>query len=145
MKNINQKFKQLLFYTIIALLFYTNLFAGESFFNEAKEKFDQKKFEDSKFLFQRNIVYNPKDAKSYLYLAKIFEEKEDEVYEELNLNTVLLLNPKNEEAIYMLMQLKIKQSNFSATKELLKKFNLVCVSICSKNKKIEKKLESLSP
>ncbi len=46
MKNINQKFKQLLFYTIIALLFYTNLFAGESFFNEAKEKFDQKKFED---------------------------------------------------------------------------------------------------
>ena len=102
-------------------------------------------FEDSKFLFEKDIVFNPKNEISYLYLAKIFEEKEDEVYEELNLNTVLLLNPKNEEAIYMLMQLKIKQSNFSATKELLKKFNLVCVSICSKNQKIEKKLESLSP
>ena len=96
-------------------------------------------------MFEKDIVFNPKNEISYLYLAKIFEEKEDEVYEELNLNTVLLLNPKNEEAIYMLMQLKIKQSNFSATKELLKKFNLVCVSICSKNQKIEKKLESLSP
>ena len=33
---------------------------------------------------------------SYLYLAKIFENEENEEYEELNLNTVLLLNPKNE-------------------------------------------------
>tara|TARA_B100000378_G_C17866880_1_gene350666 strand:+ start:69 stop:497 length:429 start_codon:yes stop_codon:yes gene_type:complete len=131
---------------IVNLLLFFPLYGKESkYFTDAKKLYQEKNFEDSKFLFEKDIVFNPKNEISYLYLAKIFEEKEDEVYEELNLNTVLLLNPKNEEAIYMLMQLKIKQSNFSATKELLKKFNLVCVSICSKNKKIEKKLESLSP
>ena len=112
MKNINQKFKQLLFYTIIALLFYTNLFAGESFFNEAKEKFDQKKFEDSKFLFQRNIVYNPKDAKSYLYLAKIFKSEENETEQIKNINTTLLLEPDNEEAMYMLINYELDKSNY---------------------------------
>jgi len=131
---------------IVNLLLFFPLHGKESkYFTDAKKLYQEKNFEDSKFLFEKDIVFNPKNEISYLYLAKIFEEKEDEVYEELNLNTVLLLNPKNEEAIYMLMQLKIKQSNFSATKELLKKFNLVCVSICSKNQKIEKKLESLSP
>ena len=131
---------------IVNLLLFFPLYGKESkYFTDAKKLYQEKNFEDSKFLFEKDIVFNPKNEISYLYLAKIFEEKEDEVYEELNLNTVLLLNPKNEEAIYMLMQLKIKQSNFSATKELLKKFNLVCVSICSKNQKIEKKLESLSP
>ena len=131
---------------IVNLLLFFPLYGKESkYFTDAKKLYQEKNFEDSKFLFEKDIVFNPKNEISYLYLAKIFEEKEDEVYEELNLNTVLLLNPKNEEAIYMLMQLKIKQSNFSATKELLKKFNLVCVAICSKNKKIEKKLESLSP
>ena len=132
--------------TIITIFFITSIQGAESnFFAEGKKLFLKKDLEGSKFLFEKDIVFNPKNEISYLYLAKIFEEKEDEVYEELNLNTVLLLNPKNEEAIYMLMQLKIKQSNFSATKELLKKFNLVCVSICSKNQKIEKKLEGLSP
>ena len=131
---------------VVNLLLFFPLYGKDSkYFTDAKKLYQEKNFEDSKFLFEKDIVFNPKNEISYLYLAKIFEEKEDEVYEELNLNTVLLLNPKNEEAIYMLMQLKIKQSNFSATKELLKKFNLVCVSICSKNKKIEKKLESLSP
>ena len=34
------------------------------------------------FLFQRNIVYNPKHAKSYLYLAKIYKKEEDKSEEE---------------------------------------------------------------
>ena len=82
---------------------------------------------------------------SYLYLAKIFENEENEEYEELNLNTVLLLNPKNEEAIYKLILLKIKQSDFANAKELLEKFNLVCASISNKNEEIRKKLKNLSP
>ena len=32
-----------------------------NFFDEAKSLFENEKYEDSKFLFQRNIVYNPKD------------------------------------------------------------------------------------
>ena len=36
--------------------------AKENFFEKAKSKYDEKEMEDSKFLFQRNIVFNPKDA-----------------------------------------------------------------------------------
>ena len=39
--------------------------------------FDEEKYEESKFLFQRNIVYNPKDSKSYFYLAKIFKKEDN--------------------------------------------------------------------
>ena len=62
--------------------FFNLLLAEENFFEEAKNKFNEKKLEDSKFLFQRNIVFNPKDAKSYMYLAKIYNLEENEVEEE---------------------------------------------------------------
>ena len=115
------------------------------YFNDGKKLFLKDDFEGSKFLFEKDIVQNPKSEMSYLYLAKIFENEENEEYEELNLNTVLLLNPKNEEAIYKLILLKIKQSDFANAKELLEKFNLVCASICNKNEEIRKKLKNLSP
>ena len=31
-----------------------------------------KNMNDAKFMFERGIVFNPKDSKSYLYLAKIY-------------------------------------------------------------------------
>ena len=82
--------------------------------------YENKKYEKSKFLFQRNIVFNPKHAKSYLYLAKIYLEEENEEKEEKNLNTSLLLDPNDEETIYMLINIKLKKSNFSLFANFLK-------------------------
>ena len=66
---------------ILGIILFLNLnnlvIAKENFFNDAKNKFDEKKLEESKFLFQRNIVFNPKDAQSYLYLAKIFNSEDN--------------------------------------------------------------------
>ena len=70
---------------ILFLNFFNLVTAKENFFNDAKNKFDEKKLEESKFLFQRNIVFNPKDAQSYLYLAKIYSSEENEKEEEKNL------------------------------------------------------------
>jgi len=127
-------------------LFIYSAYASESqYFNEGKKLFDKNNLEDSKFLFEKDIVFNTKSEMSYLYLAKIFEINENDDNQEKNLDTVLLLNPKNEEALYLLMKLKIKQSNFSETEKLLETFKLVCVSFCKKNKEIEKKLKNLSP
>ena len=93
-------------------------FAQENFFNEAKNLFDKGKYEKSKFLFQRNIVFNPKDAKSYLYLARIYETEDNEIEKEKNINTTLLLEPDNEDAMYMLIDLKLKISDYTKVKEL---------------------------
>ena len=120
-----------------------------NFFDEAKMLFEKEKYEKSKFLFQRNIVYNPKDAKSYLYLAKIFSLEEDKIEEKKYINTTLLLEPKNEEAMYMLIDIELKRSNFSKVKELKKDFKEICSTLCEKLtsinirlKEFEKKDES---
>ena len=131
---------------IIYLLLTTNATTKESkFFITGKEFFDNKKFDKSKILFERDIVFNPKSEKSYLYLAKIFNNQENDIEQEINLNSVLLLNPKNDEAIYMLTLLKIKQSDYKKAKELLDRFVLVCESFCNKKKEIQDKFNKLKP
>ena len=112
-----------------------------NFFIEAKNLFENEKYEESKFLFQRNIVYNPKDASSYLYLAKIFKIEDDRRQEEKNINTTLLLDPKNEEALFLLIDMELERSNFSKADELSKDFKKICVKICAKITSIESRLK----
>ena len=112
-----------------------------NFFNEAKNLFDKEKYEDSKFLFQRNIVYNPKDSASYLYLAKIFKIEDDKRQEEKNIRTTLLLDPKNEEAMYLLIDMELERSNFSKADELSEDFKKICVDMCEKIASIESRLK----
>ena len=130
------------FLVLILLFFKTAAYGLENFYSQAVDKFNDKKFDDSKFLFHRNIVFNPTDAKSYLYLAKIFNSENNQKEEEKNLNTTLLLEPNNEEAIYMLIQINLDKSNFSKANELLAKLNIVCRNFCSKKKEIEKNLKN---
>ena len=131
------------YFLIIFLLFNFKAFAKENFFQEAKILFEKGKIEESKFLFQRNIVFNPKDSKSYLYLAKIFESEENEVEEEKNINTSLLLEPDNEEAMYMLINIKLEKSDIKKVEELKKKFEIICTSLCSNIDSIEDRLSNI--
>ena len=134
---------------ILTLIVLFNLFIAielhskESFFEEAKNKYDKKKMEDSKFLFQRNIVFNPKDSKSYLYLAKIYNFEKNEVEELKNLKTTLLLDSENEEAMKMLIDIELEKSNFSEVKDLTKKFEIICSKLCSKTKDIKERLKEI--
>ena len=114
----------------------------KNFFEEAKKLFDEEKFEESKFLFQRNIVYNPKDSKSYLYLAKIFKKEEDKSEEEKNIKSSLLLDPKNEEAMYLLIDMELERSNFSRAEELKADFKIICVKMCEKMDSIKERLNA---
>ena len=120
----------------------TIIYAKNTHFNEGKKLFINNKYKKSKILFQKDIVFNPKNEMSYLYLAKIFKKENNDTSEENNLNTVLLLDPKNEEAVYLLTLLNIKKSNFSKAKELIDKLNLVCKNFCSSKKELEIKLNS---
>ena len=125
------------YFLLIFILLNFKVLAKENFFQEAKDLFDKGKIEESKFLFQRNIVFNPKDPKSYLYLAKIFESEENEIEEEKNINTTLLLEPDNEEAMYMLIDMKLEKSDIQMVEELRDKFKIICNSLCSKIESIE--------
>jgi len=119
--------------------------AASNYFDDGRKLFNKKEFEKSKIFFEKDIVFNPKSEKSYLYLAKIFNKNDNDLEQEKNLNNVLLLNPQNDEAIYMLTLLKIKQSDYNNAKELIEKFILVCKSFCSKKAEIQEKFDKLTP
>ena len=136
--------KKFIFYILLFFVFFNiESKTKENFYDKAKNMYDEKKMEDSKFLFQRNIVFNPKDAKSYLYLAKIYNFEENEIQELKNLKTVLLLDPENEDAMYMLIEIELEKSNFSEVKDLTKKFNIICSNLCNKTKSINERLENI--
>ena len=127
---------------ILLNLDYVAVSAKNLYFNDGKKFFENKNYKESKFYFEKDIVFNPKNENSYLYLAKIFKEEENDSLEENNLNTVLLLNPKNEEAIYLLTLLSIKNSNFSKAKKLISTLNSVCKKLCSSKIELQSKLDS---
>ena len=143
MKLKNKMTKVFKYVLIIFFLLNSHSFAKENFFAEAKNLFDNEKFEESKFLLQRNIVFNPKDSKSYLYLAKIYKTEENEREEEKNVNSALLLDPNNEEAMYMLIDLKLKRSDYNKVKELTEKFEIICSSLCDKIDLINERLTNI--
>ena len=59
------KFLKLIGLILLTASFNSTSFSKENFFNEALELFKKEKYEDARFLFERNIVFNPKDASSY--------------------------------------------------------------------------------
>jgi Uncharacterized protein conserved in bacteria len=120
-------------------------FSKENFFEEAIKLYKKEKYEDARFLFERNIVFNPKDANSYLYLAKIYNQEQDQRKEEYNLETTLLIDPQNEEAILMMMKIALEKSNYDKVKELSDTFVQVCKTLCDENNEILESLKNLEP
>ena len=139
------KLKKFLFFFFFLKIIFSNALASENFFNKGLEFYKNKKYEDARFMFERSIVFNPKDSNSYLYLAKIYNIEEDQINEEKNLETTLLIEPDNEEAILMSIKIALEKSNYSKVKKLSKTFEKVCKKLCDENKDILEKLSNLEP
>ena len=137
MKIVNKAALIYIFMTVI-------LFAKTDYFAEGVNLFNKKRFEEAQFKFEQQIVFNPKSELSYLYLSKIFNKLDKKNLEEQNLKTVMLLNPKNEEAIYNLAKLKLSSSDYEKSKELNKKLSSICNKFCSKNNQLKIEIENLS-
>ena len=128
---------------LYSLFFVSNGISQETYLSEGKKLFNKQKYLESKFKFEQDIVFNPKSEKSYLYLAKIFKEEKKEDLEEQNLQTVILLNPNNEEGIYLLALLKIKKSDYNEAEKLIKNFDKVCKELCPKKVELNNKFKNL--
>tara|TARA_A100001011_G_C13595798_1_gene550114 strand:+ start:72 stop:509 length:438 start_codon:yes stop_codon:yes gene_type:complete len=125
--------------------FQTYAFSKENFFESALDLYEKEKYDEARFLFERNIVFNPKDANSYLYLAKIYNFEDNQRKEEFNLKTTLLIDPKNEEALLMLMNIALEKSNYEKVNKLSETFVKVCINLCNENKKIQESLKNIEP
>ena len=143
--SIMKKIYEILFTFFLVMGISSNAISSDDFFKKGLELFKDKKLDDAKFMFERSIVFNPKDSNSYLYLAKIYNHQEDQDKEEKNLDATLLIEPKNEEAILMLMKIGLKRSNYSKVKDLSKTFTEVCKKLCNENKEILETLANIEP
>ena len=129
---------------LIFLFLPNKLMANNIYFDEGLKLFNSEKFEEAKFKFEQDIVFNPKSEMSYLYLSKIFKNLKNKNLQEKNLNTVILLNPKNEEAIYNLAKLKLEKSDYQKSKELNDRLNNICDKLCNQSRKLKVEIENLS-
>ena len=139
------KILKLILFSFLIINIFNIAYSKEEYFKKGLELYKDKKYDDAKFMFEKSIVFNPKNSRSYLYLAKIYNYKEDRNNEEKNLSTTLLIEPENEEAILMLMKVGLEKSNYSKVKELSKKFSQVCKKLCNENKKILENLDNIEP
>ena len=141
---MNKLFKITSFFCLV--INFSNIALGnENFFNEGLKLYNEKKYEEARFMFERSIVFDPKDSNSYLYLAKIYNHEENKKKEEKNLEATLLIEPSNEEAILMTMKIALERSNYLKVKELSNKFVKVCKKLCNENKDILETLDNIEP
>ena len=141
---MNIKIKFIILFYLIVNIFNISM-SNENFFNKGLELFKDKKYDDARFMFERSIVFNPKDSNSYLYLAKIYNIEEDQKKEEKNLKSTLLIEPDNEEAILMSMKIAIKKSNYSKVRNLSDTFIRICKKLCKENDGILESLANIEP
>ena len=139
-----KKFKLILFFSLLINILNISL-SDENFFDKGLELYKNKKYEDARFMFERSIVFNPKDSNSYLYLAKIYNINKDQKKEQKNLETTLLIQPDNEEAILMSMKIALEKSNYSKVKDLSQTFSKICKRLCEENKDILETLSNIEP
>ena len=133
---------------IVFILFFSLMiptaFASSNYFEDGKKFFDLKKYEKSKLSLYQSIIFSPQDVNAYIYLAKIFHYEENEIEYEKYLNIALDLDPTNEEALVMQIDLRIKQSDINQSNELIEKLKLVCQKHCSKLENFKSRVSDLS-
>ena len=136
--------KKLLILISYIFLISNSLLAKNLYFEEGINLFKDKKFQEAKFKFEQNIVFDPKSELSYLYLSKIFKNLDKKELQEHNLKTVILLNPENEEATFNLVKLKLESSDYKKSKELNDRLNTLCNKFCKESEKLQIEIENLS-
>ena len=136
--------KKLLTILLFSFLTLNSLYAKSLYFEEGVNFFQSKKFKKAQLKFEQDIVYNPKSELSYLYLSKIFKNLDKKDLQENNLNTVILINPKNEEAILNLAKLKLSTSDYEKSNELNNSLSSFCKKLCNESRKLKIEIEKLS-
>ncbi len=126
---------------LFIVLMPSSVIASTIFFKEGLKLYEKKEFDKAKFKFEQDLVFNPKSEKSYLYLSKIFNKQNKKELEKRNLKSAILINPKNEEATYNLAVLKLKESDFLGSKQLVEQLLIFCKDYCQKSEKLKIEIE----
>ena len=128
---------------ILILIFFINLgfsanAANIDYYNQGIKFFNLNDYKEAKYYFEKDIVFNIKNEKSYLYLSKIALFDKDKMQQKNYLDTVLVINPKNEEALYLKILFNIDEGDFKKAQESNLIFGKICKDLCSKKSDLSK-------
>jgi tetratricopeptide (TPR) repeat protein len=128
---------------ILILIFLINLeftanAANIDYYNQGIKFFNLNDYKEAKYYFEKDIVFNIKNEKSYLYLYKIALIDKDKIQQKNYLDTVLVINPKNEEALYLKILFNIDEGDFKKAQEANLIFGKICKDLCSKKSDLSK-------
>jgi tetratricopeptide (TPR) repeat protein len=128
---------------ILILIFLINLeftanAANIDYYNQGIKFFNLNDYKEAKYYFEKDIVFNIKNEKSYLYLSKIALIDKDKIQQKNYLDTVLVINPKNEEALYLKILFNIDEGDFKKAQEANLIFGKICKDLCSKKSDLSK-------
>ena len=128
---------------ILILIFLINLeftakAANINYYNQGIKFFNLNDYKEAKYYFEKDIVFNIKNEKSYLYLSKIALIDKDKIQQKNYLDTVLVINPKNEEALYLKILFNIDEGDFKKAQEANLIFGKICKDLCSKKSDLSK-------
>ena len=127
------------YFVLFLLILPSEVFAVNiSYYNQGLKFFNDKNYNEAKYYFEKDIVFNTKNEKSYLYLSKISAINKDSIQQKIYLDTILVLNPKNEEALYLKILLNIDEGDFKKAQESNLIFTKVCKELCSKKNDLSK-------
>ena len=130
--------KKFLISFILYFTFFGFSYAKENYYNEAKKKFDNNDLESSKFLFQKNIVFNPKDSDSWILLGKSYASIENKEVAFKYLEIAFTLKPENPELNLLLGKLSHDLNLNEKYQTYLENLEIICPSGCNELSQLKK-------
>ena len=127
------------FIIINILIFNSHVFASsQKYFDEALSFYNEGKMDEATFLFEKSVVFNPKNTESYVYLGYLNKELENLEKANHYFIIALTLQPDNLELNYLVGEYFYNNKDNDSYNEYVSNLEILCPDGCEYLDQIKK-------
>ena len=127
------------FIIINILIFNSHVFASsQKYFDEALSFYNEGKMDEATFLFEKSVVFNPKNTESYVYLGYLNKELENLDKANHYFIIALTLQPDNLELNYLVGEYFYNNKDNDSYNEYVSNLEILCPDGCEYLDQIKK-------
>ncbi len=127
------------FIIINILIFNSHVFASsQKYFDEALSFYNEGKMDKATFLFEKSVVFNPKNTESYVYLGYLNKELENLEKANHYFIIALTLQPDNLELNYLVGEYFYNNKDNDSYNEYVSNLEILCPDGCEYLEQIKK-------
>ena len=127
------------FIIINILVFNSHVFASsQKYFDEALSFYNEGKMDEATFLFEKSVVFNPKNTESYVYLGYLNKELENLDKANHYFIIALTLQPDNLELNYLVGEYFYNNKDNDSYNEYVSNLEILCPDGCEYLDQIKK-------